>query len=383
VSAADEPGGTDTETGAETGTEKEPADEKGEYENALWGFSASGPLSNPLLGEETVYAGGLERIIYAFEATSGEELWRVGADNFETSSYTMTLLGLDSTSVYAHTDVDMLQLDRETGRVAAENHDYPDPELMAITQGGIIGPNSDGYVSAYDSIDGPTRWESQVQDGYGGSARPVVGNDLIVFGTVSDYVDKPEAERDKDTRVFGIRLSNGEELWAFTPDDFVGRSAGIAYAIHDGVVAVSGDEGTVYGLSADSGELLWEQTIEREGSGSSAAQPVVVDGQFVLATGDVIALDPVDGSVRWQTAIEAGHITQHYPVVDGDIWVPADGFFEYTSVKQVTSDGNHVGTYEVPVAFETMPAVGDDRIYITHTDEMLRAYEASDIQASN
>jgi len=374
----------DRNTPVSTQTESNPSTETPEETDSLddgasWAFESDAPLTRPAGGTDTVFVGSLDQRVYAFDATTGTEEWRIGPENFQSNNYTLSAPVVAGESVYVGTDIDLLEINRQTGEVRTAMTDNPYASLTRITEDLIVGPNTDNRISAYNRLDETAVWESQIETGYGGSEVPIIGEDIIVFAAVSDYVDDPSAQRDKDSRVFGIDRETGEELWNFTPDTFIGRSAGVGYAIHENTVVIAGNEESVFGVDATSGDLRWEQSVSRAGSGSYAPQPLRYDGSIFLVTGDAYRLNPNTGDIEWSASIDAGHMSTPIPILDDKLWTPADGFFEFSSVKTVSMQGEHVATYTPPSVFEETPAISPTRMFVSHTDDVLRAYDPSAI----
>jgi outer membrane protein assembly factor BamB len=334
-------------------------------------LESGSPLSGPALGRERIYVGNLEQTLYAINVESEEIDWKVESSEFESSGYDFRTPLLAGDYVYAKSNREVLKIDRSSGEIIGRI----DSGFIAGSSELIItsGEPSAG-VTAYETSDDTPLWQSDVQP-LGKTYRPVLGDDIVVFGSVFDYVDAPDADRDKDTRVFALDRETGEKLWDFTPSKFVGRSIGVAFAIYNGTVAIADEEGSIFAVDATDGSVLWEQDIERRGSGSFAPHPTTVGDIFLFATGDIFAVRAETGNIQWSISSESIHATNALPVTDNTVWIPTGDFFESSKLIRVNTSGEVQHEREFSIGYEKLPAVGDENFYISHTDRTLRKYD--------
>jgi len=90
----------------------------------------------------------------------------------------------------------------------------------------------------------------------------------------------------------------------------------------DGVLVVPAMDGTVYGLAATSGRLLWQFSTGDE----VQATPAVLDGRVFVSSldGKIYALHLASGAVAWQKAV--GGLGRSSPVIAGGSLIVARGF---------------------------------------------------------
>lgn len=121
-------------------------------------------------------------------------------------------------------------------------------------------------------------------------------------------------------RVVTLDVNNGSQRWAFT----TGSRIDSPPTIHDGKCYFGSRDGYAYCLAADSGELLWryrmapiDQRIMVHGQLESpwpVSGSLLVQNGFVFASAGrapdadggitVVALDPNDGTLRWNTTVK-------------------------------------------------------------------------------
>lgn len=330
-----------------------------------WVTNAQAPFGRPVVSNGTVFAGSVDEHLYAIDATTGETVWTAEADDRVRAPV------VKDGSVYFESGSDLFKIDTASGETTNE---WYFEDVHHVGSDRIFVGTGEG-ITAFDRTDKTRLWQSDIKTGYGGNFGPMVGAGLFVFGAVRDYVDSPDAERDKDTRVFALDIETGEKAWHLSHERFVGASLGLAFAVHDDTIAVALNDGTIFGVSATDGTVRWETRIERRGSGSSAPQPVTVDGQFLLASDEVIALDPNTGDQLWTAGSDLPHVNQSPSVVGDVAYYPAGGFWEYDRVVGIDSSGSVVADRRLPETFETMPTVdAGHRFYLSYPDATIRGY---------
>ncbi len=257
----------------------------------------------------TVYATGerdySHRVIIAFDATNGSELWNV-TESSPTFRSTRVLNGV----LYVDCGDEIKTYNATNGSYRWTSDTYDGAQL-----GGIAMSNDTVYLPvqidsgstlsalvALNATDGSERWRFEVNGGI--EMTPTVAN-----GTV--YLGKGDEEHadDPDPRLYALNPANGSIKWA---DDANAITHGVAVAngtvyaamgnsirafdeatgaprwtfkaggydyygsvtnspaIADGVVYTSNDRGTVYGLNATTGDRLW-----RYETGGRPEAPVV------------------------------------------------------------------------------------------------------------
>lgn len=356
-------GSTETDT---------PDDSASERQNSTgWTFESESPLSGPALGAERVYVGSLDQTLYAINSESGEVDWTVESSEFESTGYDFRTPLLAGNYIYARSNREVLRIKRGNGEVVGrlDSGFVTGTTELVVTSG---GPGAG--ITAYDPANDTPIWQSDVQP-LGRTYVPVLGDDIVVFGSVFDYVDAPNANRDKDTRVFALDRQTGEKVWDFTPNKFIGRSIGVAFATYNGSVAIVDEEGTIFGVDATDGTVLWKRDLERRGSGSFAPQPTTFNDIFLFATGDIYAVDPGTGDVLWTTTDNAINVTSPLPVTNNRIWVPTGDYLEPSNMISVDTSGKIQNEYEFSTGYESRPAISDNSIYISHIDQKLNKYD--------
>jgi outer membrane protein assembly factor BamB len=194
-----------------------------------------------------VITTSLDRSVYAFDATNGEQVWKVSLE----------------------------------GAIAAK----------PVVVGDVVLVGSfDAMLHALDVATGAERWTVAAEDWIWNA--PAVVDGTAVFGDVQG-------------NVFGVSVATGETKWTFTADGSI--EAGIAAgsdAVYIPVVLgdpQSGQTGQIVALTAESGAELWRIEL----SEPVFITPVIVNQSIVVATqpnGVPVLLTVYDldsGSQRW------------------------------------------------------------------------------------
>lgn len=168
-----------------------------------------------------------------------------------------------------------------------------------------------GYasVAAYDVVTGKELWRQRISAP--SRAAPTVSQDRVYVVTI-------------ENRLLTLDANNGTVLWDHSGLSEGAGLLGAASPATDGTLLVVGySSGEVYGLRADNGQLVWQDSLAAvrrlgamAGLSDIHALPVIADGQvFVIShSGRMLALDARSGLRLWQRKI-GGTTT---PVVAGD-----------------------------------------------------------------
>ena len=163
-----------------------------------------------------------------------------------------------------------------------------------------------------------------------------VSSPVIAAGSV--FVARPDAHQ-----VVSLSSKNGEENWRFTANGRVDTPP----TIHRGLAIFGTQSGYVYGLRADTGELVWRMTAapaqERIVAYGQVESPWPVSGSVLihddvayiaagrqpLADGGVliIAIDPLTAEKKWVTRVDS---------------VPQQGFYENSGLEFDPYDLLHI-----------------------------------------
>ena len=147
-------------------------------------------------------------------------------------------------------------------------------------------------------------------------------------------------------------------IWTFTTGGWVLT----APVIVDEVVYAGSDDGNLYALTADSGELLWSFAT----GDVIRSIPTVFDGTVYFGSNDnhLYALDAATGEELWRYDTEGS--VQYSPTVGGSmVYFSARGELDWTvhAVDAATGEVVWVSKHPYPIEPRFTPTVHGDRLY--------------------
>lgn len=210
-------------------------------------------------------------------------------------------------------------------------------------------PRRFGSTDAELPIELNTAWASDVSSGV---SSPVVAGGLVFVAAGEEH------------RVAALDATTGEPRWSFT----TGGPVDSPPTIYDGLALFGSNDGWVYAVTADEGELVWRRRAAPEdkrivvrGHVESAwpvpGSVVVGDGTLYFSAGRhseadggimLYAVDPATGDVRWERQVvrEQFHEQTTTGKVDNEMneILSTDGETLYMHVQQFsTKDGTRTG----------------------------------------
>lgn len=253
-----------------------------------WAFDAGagfGALS-PLIADEILFVATRQGDVIAVELESGR---RAGQASFGES--------IEGTPVL---DGGMLFVPVGWGRRALIGYNLLRGSTMWKVNGApinaglvtyadvVISADADGMVRAYRKIDGAIDWETNLGDGVGVKAAPVLAGGFVIVA-------------DDQGRIAALNPADGSPAWS--------ASAGapvLSTAASDGeALFVSTTRGRLVALGVNNGEPLW--TYDAGEQAPYLASPAVSDGQVVFGASDGIvrAVDASSGDLLWSAQVDA------------------------------------------------------------------------------
>ncbi|MDG6093647.1 PQQ-like beta-propeller repeat protein [Acetobacter sp. AN02] len=179
-------------------------------------------------------------------------------------------------------------------------------KLRSSNLGGGLGVDGDtlyivdgvGQAIAADVATGKEKW--RVDIGSPGRSAPTIAEGRVYLGTI-------------DERFFALDAATGKQVWTFAsmPTDTVTFGQPAA-AVVDGVVLAGFGSGDLVALRADSGEVVWSDTLGSINGQASAldfacirSMPVIVDRTaYAMSVSSVmVAVDMRSGRRLWERAI--------------------------------------------------------------------------------
>ena len=230
---------------------------------------------SPRVADCTVYVGGDDGVVRAFDANDGEELWNRelvdGAVEIAVEAVTDV--------VYVHAGL-LFALSPEDGSVLWSSDETAPVRGVEVVDDVAFLTTGD-HVAAV--VDGEERWREEISTNkwiHGvDSGRVIVRHrwNLLAF----DVEDGAERWRLEDVR----HLRTG---------------------VHDGRVYVGGEDGVVRALDASDGEEIWTDTLADEPIDSLTVVEEDERHAVFFNTEDRLSRVDPDGEVTWSAAVDGG-----------------------------------------------------------------------------
>ncbi len=268
--------------------------------------STRGTHSTPAIVEEYIFTAGYDGAAYAFDARTGETIWRTEvSDAIGSSPVYYDGLVYVATEFYTPSG-GMVALDAATGAIRWEdtrvtNHAHSQPGIDPGAGAVAVGSN-DGSLYVWDSESRDFRGTFET----GGAIKgPVCMSDgLAIFGSW-------------DETVYAVDTETLSEVWRYSAGGKV--MAGAAIHPDTGTLVVGSHDGHVHAMDAASGERRWRFDT----GGWVVGSPNIV-GDTVL-TGSystrLFAIDVRTGERRWTFSEPDGWVTATPAVHDGAVYV--------------------------------------------------------------
>lgn len=341
------------------------------------GFSRH-EVPSPIVVEGTVLAMDAAGYVSAHDATRIDDV-RWVSDAAVVSEIDDVLgggIGFDAGVVYVATGYGRLAaIDFATGRtkwsirVGAPVRGAP---AIASTEKRVIVLTADNQTLAFDTETGAPRWEHRgirESAGYFSSTSPVVSEGIVVAAYSSG-------------EVFAIRAETGSVLWSDTLASGLRTSASAVFSgidadpiVQDGVVVVTSASGQMQASALVNGRPLWQQRVGAHMTPWSAGNAL-----FVLSSSnDLAALFKRDGRVRWSQSLTVkdhrnSDVTPPLfgPILAGNAVLVITGDGHLMTFRP--QDGQRLGTYELTEGMASAPVVAEGALYLVDRDARLHRY---------
>jgi outer membrane protein assembly factor BamB len=345
---------------------------------ALGGNGRGVLQATPVVANGRLFVGDAQGVIRAFEWPRMRELWHfVPKPKKMKSSNLGGGISVSGDTLYIVDGVaETLAVDVATGRVKWRiDTGTPGRSAPTIVDGRLFFGTIDERLFAVDAATGNVLWT------YAATAA-----DTIIFGqpapaVVGDVVVAGFGSGD----LVALRAESGEVVWSDTLGSTNGQEATIDFSCVRGMPVIV--DGTVYAISAGSilvamdlrsGRRLWERAVPGQNT-----LLIVENWMYVLSLDQQLAcIDRVSGHVRWITQLRHYlHVDTHKNAVTwaGPIMAGGKLFCSSTlpETGYVTVDpttGALLAIGKLPGVATVAPIVVDGRLLIVTDDGHLTAY---------
>jgi len=322
-------------------------------------------LAQPLVANGNVYAMDALSEVTAFNAESGEVVWRTDlAPDDEDDGYFGGGIAFDGGRIFVTAGfAKVFALDAQTGAVIwSQKVAGPMRAAPAAEAGRVFAVTLDNQTFALAADDGRRLWEhSGIQETtslIGGASPAVSGSTVVVAYSSGEIVS--------------LLAETGRPLWSdslssVTRADPLGDLAQIrgAPVIDRGVVLAVSHSGRMVAIDLRQGVRAWEAEI-------GGVEMPWAAGEFIyVVTNDaqVVCLTRRDGRLRWVQPLprfndpeeQSDPIAWSGPVLAGDRLIVAGSQGQALSISPYT--GEVLGSIELPAGVRVAPVVAGNSLY--------------------
>lgn len=317
----------------------------------LWRASCKGSLKGtPTVYAETVYVGGTDGRLYAFDRKNGKLRW-----SFKTGGEVICRPTVNESGVYFGSgDCTMYCVDHNGNlrwSFKTKRSVYSSPELSDNI---LVFGSNDPALYALDADTGKQIWMN-IDPKYTIESTPFIYNGTVYFGAWDKYlyaVNLLDGKLKWKNITQGVAIRNGSAEKYYSPGDCgplcAGSSVFVAdrnsmLSIHDAAdghitksigrcssVGLSEDQKNIYLRRSggeltkidDSGNVIW--SVKGVGADSLPVAPIESGGivYTVSQAGRLTALSSADGSLQWEYQVTPGlYMFSSVAVVNGVVYI--------------------------------------------------------------
>jgi outer membrane protein assembly factor BamB/serine/threonine protein kinase len=316
------------------------------------------PSSSPTVVDGTVYAGGDNGDVYAFNAASGHLDWHVVTASAESGPTVV-----DGT-VYVGSAGGMYALNAANGQSRWTSGNGSAESSPVVVDGTVYVVDGNGNVQALNAANGHVRWSHSI--GYAGTGL-AVADGLVYVSSIGDI-----------GYVYALDSATGHLSWSFkTGDARESTPAVAAGTVYVGCGNGPGSNGTVYAINAATGQSRWSYPTGNGtpfGAGGGVESSPAVDGGAVYVgsdNGTVYALNTATGHLDWSYTTPTGSSVVSSPAVDGGaVYVGSEDDRVYALN---TATGHLDWSYPTGNLIVSNPAAAGGIVYVGSDDGKLYA----------
>ena len=342
-------------------------------------FETRGPVrSVPVISSGVLYVGSGDGNLYAIDAESGRERWRLATGGAVNSSPAVA----DGIVCFTSKDRSVYGVEASTGRVMWQFTCGPDlpyrngfdyyTSSPTVDNGIVYVGGGDGNLYALDLHTGSKRWGQLL--GARVRCSPAVAGTRVIAGTM-------------DGHLYALDITHGTRLWQFATTgasldirDFgYDRSAIVSSpSIANGVVTFGCRDGFVYAVGLADGSLRWtfnhsiSWAISTPGRVGDTVFTGTSDGRFYQA------LSADSGREIWRYSTRGGVWSS--PAITGNALCFGD--LSGLLYGLDTRTGKELWKFQTGAAVYTSPAVSRSVVYCGSDDGYLYALQGRPVDAT-
>jgi outer membrane protein assembly factor BamB/tRNA A-37 threonylcarbamoyl transferase component Bud32 len=261
----------------------------------LWKYATdAGIAGSPAANDERVIIGSDDHVVYCVNAQTGRITWTCPTQGRVRSSPRIQFAHV----FFGSDDRNLYAVNLQTGRVSWKTEvEGAVRSSAAIGDDTIFFGDEGGSLYCID-IRGTVKWRFRTKRGVTSSPALHKESQLIVFGS-------------QDGTVYGLDAQSGWVVWRFRTSKPVISSPCIA----ESLVFVGSADMNIYALEMKTGRQVWKYATE----GQVNSSPAVANGSLYVGSvdGSVYSIDIKTGGLRWRMRTNGPVISS--PIVDEDV----------------------------------------------------------------
>ncbi len=268
-----------------------------------WVYPRQGNIGGPIVGglvvaQGKVYFGSSDGNVYALDAADGYKEWV-----FQTGDKIWSTPAIDGDTLYIGSfDNKLYALSATDG---SKKWEFETEGAIAATplvyNNTVYMGSFDRHLYAVDATDGSLKWKFMAENWFW--ARPVIYNDIIYAGCLGR--DK-WLVRENEGKVYALDVESGDKVGEL--DYFVDLGSPISSSpvLVDGLLIVASEEGVVYAWDTGTNEQKWKNVDLKEEGQKIYAPLCTGEGVVYIHTskGKLYALNAQSGAIRWSISLK-------------------------------------------------------------------------------
>lgn len=329
----------------------------------LWNYTLTGGVmcASPAVSDGRLFIQSGDNVVYCLNATSGTFLWKhvsEGTIEFTQGQYHPNRASpavADGKVFVGSIDDFMYCLNATTGEVIWRYKTGDDLySFVAVSGGKVFTGSADFYIYCFNAENGALLWRHNTGDW---PFNPAISDGKVFAGS--------------HDRFFALDADTGVVLWDQTVESKISDSPCVA----DGRVFFA-DGGSPQGfvgshvhcLEADTGRILWGA----DAPPAVFSSPAFAYGRVFVGSWDrnVYCLNPDDGAVLWSYAT-GGPVASSPAIADGKLYIGSNDGHIYC--LNATA-GTLVWSYKTGDEVKSSPAVAGGRLYVASMDRKVYCF---------
>ena len=336
--------------------------------NVRWKFTTGGGVvSTPSIADGRVYVGSQDKNIYCLDARDGKFLWSFATEARIKSSPAVVnkkvYVGPDDGNVYCLNTIDGSLIWETYAGGFVETHFDAVTGIRSspiVVNGRVYVGSLDTKLYCLDANNGEIKWTYETQGPI--SSSPAVSDGAVYF----------TSQEPSSGALYKINAITGEFIWKLDMKYIKSADRGIdlhvSPTVADGMVFVASNKDEYYGVSTETGEIVWTFVTARgteDAGGYLVGSMAYNEGKlFIIDMFFTTALNGTNGEVIWKSWLGTELYTSP-TYADGKVYVATDRRLMYVLNA---STGNRLSYFEPPSNSWSSPVVYEGRMYIGNND---------------